>query len=92
MLAASGQCIITANYVGLSSYTTWYTLYLAAAAIDAMCVRRGLTGAMNRLGESCQLTHSYENGSELSFFSGSEGSLLVTIGGRNPRADAAATS
>ena len=52
MLVASGQCIITANYVGLSSYTSWYTLYLAAAAIDAMCVRRGLTGAMNRLGES----------------------------------------
>ena len=57
--------MITANYVGMSSYTSWYTLYLAAAAIDAICVRRGFTGAMNRLGESCQVIPSYENGSEL---------------------------
>ena len=84
--------MITANYVGMSSYTTWYTLYLAAAAIDAMCVRRGMTGAMNRLGESCQMTHSYENGSELSFFLGSEASLLITIGGRNAQNNVAATS
>ena len=92
MHVASGECIITANFVGLSSYTSWYTLYLAAVAIDARCVRRGLTGVMYRLGESCQMTRSYENGSALKLVPGSEASLLVTIGSRNTQTNMAATS
>lgn len=61
MHIAFGRCIITADIAGRPSSVTWYIMYLAAIAIDAMCVRQGLVGVMNRLGESCQMTRPNEN-------------------------------
>lgn len=66
------RCVITVKTIGRPILAAWYMIYLAAIAVDAMCVRRGLVGVLNRLG--------------------SDGSLLVTIGDRNPQADMAALS
>ena len=61
---------------------TWYELYLAAITIDAMCVRRGFSGLVSRLGESCQMTRPMKMiGADP--FPGSGDSLVVTIGGRD---------
>lgn len=70
---------------------SWYSLYLAAIVIDAMCVRQGLSGIVSRLGESCQMIRLLKMiGADP--FLGSDESLVVTIGPRVIPAGMAATS
>ena len=70
---------------------SWYSLYIAAIAIDAMCVRQGLSGIVSRLGESCQMTRQMKMvGADPTL--GSDDRLVVTIGDRGIQADIAATS
>ena len=88
---ASGRCVITVNTIGMPELASWYPLYLAAVAIDAMCVRQGLSGIVSRLGKSCQMSRQMEmTGADP--FLGSDDSLVVTIGDRDIKAGIAATS
>jgi len=41
---AARRCVITASNIELPTNTNWYVIYLAATAVDAMCVRRGRAG------------------------------------------------
>ena len=84
--------MITVNIIDQSPVlATWYSLYLAAIAIDAMCVRQGLSGIVSHLGESCQMTRQMKmTGADPIL--GSDDSLVVTIGGRVIQAHMVATS
>ncbi|MCJ1455355.1 hypothetical protein MMC28_005710 [Mycoblastus sanguinarius] len=73
----SRRCLVTTNTNGPSSSASWYEIYLAATAIDALCVRQGRAGLAINLG----------NG-----LSGGPGTLFVTIKDENPRSDVVATS
>ena len=91
MHIASDVCVITVNTVGPPELASWYSLYLAAMAIDAMCVRQGLGGLVSRLGEGCQMTRS-KGMCKADPFLGSDGGLVVSIGQRDPQIDMAAIS
>ena len=53
--AVTQECVITADSVGNPTEATWYMIYLAAVAIDVMCVRRGLAGNATHIGLSKSL-------------------------------------
>ena len=75
--------------IGQPVLAAWYRLYLAAIAIDAMCVRRGLTGFSDLLGEGLPADWSLLR---MTKANGILGSLSVSIGDWNSRSDMAAAS
>ena len=83
--------MITVNIIGRPGLASWYSLYLAAITVDAMCVRQGFSGIVSRLGESCEMTRPM-NMIGADPFLGSDDSLVVTIGDRVPEANVSATS
>ena len=83
--------MITVNTIGRPELASWYSLYLAAIAIDGICVRQGHSGIVSRLGESGQMTRQLKMIAADPFL-GSDESLVVTIGDRVIQADVAATS
>ncbi len=50
-MTADGRCSLTIDTTGADDSWTWYNIYKAATEIEASCVRRGLRGMINRLGE-----------------------------------------
>ena len=83
--------MVTLNTIGKPELASWYSLYLAATAIDAICVRQGLSGIVSRLGESCQMTRQMKMiGADP--FLGSDHSLVVSVGNRDIPAGMVATS
>lgn len=50
MTIVARQCVVVANCISMPTTANWYILYLAAIAIDAMCVRRGMAGIAIDLG------------------------------------------
>ncbi len=62
-------------------------IYLAATAIDAMCTRRGMSGVVSHLGESCEKGRLHVKRFSVDVFPGSDGSLMVSISDHNPRGE-----
>lgn len=91
MHIASERCVITVNTIGRPVLAAWYMIYLAATAIDAMCVRRGLVGVLDRLGKSRRYLVPLKM-ARANRLLGSDGSLSVTVGDRSPQANIAAFS
>ena len=79
------------NTIGQPELASWYSLYLAAIAIDAICVRQGFSGMVSRLGESSHMTRPMTMIRANPSLGGS-GDLVVTVGDRNFRANMTATS
>lgn len=89
---AEKRCVIGANSSMSATVANWYIIYLAATAVDAMCVRRGLAGTATDIG----LCKSWENGHSglklTHHFLADNGNVFVTISNENPLRDAIAVS
>ena len=44
------RCLITVNAVGSPTTANWYIVYLAAIAVDAVCLRNNKAGIIINLG------------------------------------------
>lgn len=49
-MIANDRCLITTNSIGSPTSANWYIVYLAAIAIDAVCVRDNKAGLIIDLG------------------------------------------